>query len=89
MKSFFIKTGLFLLAGMFLFMNIQAQRSGRKRGNQQQTTNPNQQQSTNNNQQPSGYNPYGNIPSYVTSGNPETDAQILHDWLVLKGLIKE
>lgn len=67
MKSI-IKIGLFLLIGVFVVLNTEAQRSGKKRGNnQQQTQNPNQQQSTNNNQQPSGYNPYGNIPIVVDS----------------------
>jgi len=68
MKRTMIKTGLFLLAGMFVVLSSEAQRTGKKRGNNaQQTTNPNQQQSTNNNQQPSGYNPYGNIPIVVDS----------------------
>ncbi|MFI5187406.1 MAG: gliding motility protein GldN [Chitinophagales bacterium] len=67
MKSI-IKIGLFLLVGVFVVLNTHAQRTGKKRGNnQQQTQNPNQQQSTNNNQQPSGYNPYGNIPIVVDS----------------------
>ena len=67
MKSIVIKTGLFLLAGLFLVLNTEAQRSGRKRNNNQQQQNPNQQQSTNNNQQPTNYNPYGNIPIVVDS----------------------
>jgi len=68
MKSIIIKAGLFLLIGFSVVLNTQAQRTGKKRGNnQQQTQNPNQQQSTNNNQQPSGYNPYGNIPIVIDS----------------------
>jgi len=38
---------------------------------------------------PDPNNPYGNIPAYASTGNPEQDAQLVHDWLVLNGLIKE
>ncbi|HEY1871799.1 MAG TPA: gliding motility protein GldN [Chitinophagaceae bacterium] len=68
MKSIIVKGGLLILAGFCIVFNSEAQRTGKKRGNnQQQTQNPNQQQSTNNNQQPSGYNPYGNIPIVIDS----------------------
>ena len=67
MKSIIIKSGLFLFVGFFVVLSAEAQRSGKKRGNQQPAQNPNQQQNNNNNQQPSGYNPYGNIPIVVDS----------------------
>ncbi|HMC99358.1 MAG TPA: hypothetical protein VKH37_04365, partial [Ferruginibacter sp.] len=56
-----IKIGFCSLLLASLVLNVQAQRSGRKRNNATQPTN-NQQQQTNNTQVPSGYNPYGNIP---------------------------
>jgi len=44
-----------------LALNVDAQRTGKKRNGTTQPTN-NQQQQTNNTQVPSGYNPYGNVP---------------------------
>ena len=38
---------------------------------------------------PDPNNPYGNIPAYVSTGNQAQDAQMVHDWLVLNGLIKD
>jgi gliding motility associated protien GldN len=61
MKTHLIKICCCSLLLASLTINVEAQRSGRKRNNTTQPTN-NQQQQTNNTQVPSGYNPYGNIP---------------------------
>jgi hypothetical protein len=55
-----------------------------KQNNQNASGNPHEI-STN----PDPNNPYGNIPAYVSSGNAQQDAQVVHEWLVLKGLVKE
>ena len=69
MKRIMVKSSLVGLAVAFIAMNADAQRSGKKRNQQNNPQNQTQQQSTNNNTQPSGYNPYGNIPIRVdTSG---------------------
>ena len=67
MKSYAVKGSLVVVFAALLFVNADAQRSGRRRttapaGNNQQTT-----QQQNNNTQPSGYNPYGNIPIVIDS----------------------
>src|SRR5438045_9557948 len=61
MKTHLIKICCCSLLLASFTMNVDAQRSGKKRNNTTQPTN-NQQQQTNNTQVPSGYNPYGNIP---------------------------
>ncbi|TMI92088.1 MAG: gliding motility protein GldN [Bacteroidetes bacterium] len=61
MKTQIIRVCFCSLLLAALALNVQAQRSGRKRNNTTQP-NSNQQQQTNNTQVPSGYNPYGNIP---------------------------
>jgi gliding motility associated protien GldN len=64
-----VKSSLVGLAVVLIAMSADAQRSPKKRNQQNNPQNPTQQQSTNNNKQPSGYNPYGNIPIVVdTSG---------------------
>lgn len=61
MKTHLIKICCWSLLLASLTINVEAQRSGRKRNGATQPAN-NQQQQTNNTQVPSGYNPYGNIP---------------------------
>ena len=69
MKRLMVKSSLVGLAVALIAMNAVAQRSPKKRNQQNVPQNQTQQQSTNNNKQPSGYNPYGNIPIRVdTSG---------------------
>jgi len=69
MKRLMVKSSLVGLAVVLIAVNAHAQRSPKKRNQQNNPQNPTQQQSTNNNKQPSGYNPYGNIPIVVdTSG---------------------
>jgi len=67
MKRITVKCSLIGLAVALVALNADAQRSGKKRNQQNATQNQTQQQSTNNNKQPSGYNPYGNIPIRVDS----------------------
>lgn len=65
MKSQIIRACLFSLISASLFMNADAQRTGKKRGNAANQSNTTQDQSQQNNNvkpPPSGYNPYGNIP---------------------------
>src|ERR1041385_1497770 len=69
MKRLMVKSSLVGLAVALIAVNADAQRSGKKRNQQNNPQNQTQQQSTNINKQPSGYNPYGNIPIRVdTSG---------------------
>src|SRR5215470_978083 len=65
MKRTMVKCSLIGLAVALFALNADAQRSGKKR-NQQNAQNQTQQQSTNVNKQPA-YNPYGNIPIRVDS----------------------
>lgn len=65
MKSVIIKVCLFCCMTAVV-LNVDAQRSGRKRNSTTQPQN-NQQSTLNNTQQPSNYNPYGNIPIRVDS----------------------
>jgi gliding motility associated protien GldN len=74
MKRFVLKAGLVLLVTSMIVQTADAQRTGRRRpGNTNTTptsgTNPTgaEQQQTNNNTQPSGYNPYANIPIVMDS----------------------
>lgn len=67
MKRIFLKSGLFLLAGILLVSEADAQRTGRKRTGTQPPTAQEGQQQNNNNQQPSGYDPYGGLPIRVDS----------------------
>ena len=67
MKRITVKCSLIGLAVALVALNADAQRSGKKRNQQNAAPNQTQQQSTNNNKQPSGYNPYGNIPIRVDS----------------------
>lgn len=67
MKSIIIKSGLLLLLTSFVVTEMDAQRSGRRRGNTGQPTGTQTQQQVNNNQQPSGYDPYGGLPIRVDS----------------------
>jgi gliding motility associated protien GldN len=66
MKRIIIKSSLLFLLAAIAVQHSDAQRSPRKRNNQQNPDSLRQQQ-TNNNTQPSGYNPYGNIPIVVDS----------------------
>ena len=61
MKTHLIKICCCSLLLASFTMNVDAQRSGKKRNGATQPAN-NQRQQTNNTQVPSGYNPYGNIP---------------------------
>ena len=67
MKRITVKCSLIGLAVALVALNADAQRSGKKRNQQNAAQNQTQQQSTNNNKQPSGYNPSGNIPIRVDS----------------------
>jgi len=65
MKSVIIKSSLFCLFAVAIALNADAQRTGKKRGNNQPKDTTGQQQINNN--QPINYNPYGNIPIRVDS----------------------
>ena len=67
MKSIVVKSCLVAVFVALLVADADAQRAGRRRTNPPaNTTNPqDNQQQNNNNTQPSGYNPYGKIPSVV------------------------
>jgi gliding motility associated protien GldN len=72
MKNFVIKGGVLFLLAILLVQGADAQRTGRRRTNNnntqpKDTTGQPAQQQVNNITQPSGYNPYGSIPIVIDS----------------------
>jgi gliding motility associated protien GldN len=79
MKSFALKSCLFVGLVVMVAAEADAQRAGRRRNNPTNQPTTNQPTTTTNNTQPSGYNPYGNLPI-------EVDSSGMADTIVKKSL---